>query len=279
MHINSITRIYGDQGNEMLDLLFKNPARTAPIVLRRLQQKNNEFRAAQANLNKRWKAIVATNYHKSLDHKSFYFKQNDKKNLSNRVLFLEIKDAWELKRRVDMGDDKVSTSDIGTTKPSDKSYKDYAIVETVGPGGTGGGRNAKKAKKEPSNRFNTSDNKPITPLSERTDVVQPKHPQFMPFLLLEYDVEQSAQRDAYKLLMFHTEKGQLSSSDKERMGRMWRDFLGPFFGLSTNWLYAASVNSSSNGNKSLTDPIPPGGTVATTFGQGKVVSYNFEENK
>ena len=84
-----------------------------------------------------------------MDHKSFYFKQNDKKNLSNRVLFLEIKEAWELKRRVEMGDDKVSPSDIGVLSSNkDKTYKDYAIVETVGPGGAGGGRNAKKAKKD-----------------------------------------------------------------------------------------------------------------------------------
>ena len=29
-----------------------------------------------------WQAIFKENYHKSLDHRSFYFKQNEKKNLT-----------------------------------------------------------------------------------------------------------------------------------------------------------------------------------------------------
>ena len=135
----------------MLDLMFKNPARCVPIILKRLKQKDCEFRAANKELNKRWKEIVSTNYHKSLDHKSFYFKQNDKKHVSNRVLFLEIKEAWELKKRIEMGDEKVSANDIGVLKDKDKTYQDYAIVETVGPGGAGGGRNNKKSKKEVRN--------------------------------------------------------------------------------------------------------------------------------
>ena len=275
MHLNSITRIYGDLGQEMLDLMFKNPAKTVPIVLKRLRQKDSEFRASHKNLNKRWKEIVATNYHKSLDHKSFYFKQNEKKNTSNRVLFLEIKEAWELKRRVEMGDDKVSPSDVVSAR-SEKSYKDYAIVETVGPGGAGGGRNVKKPKGKPGPKFNTSDDKAPTPYHERNDVVQPLHPQFSPFLLLDYENEQFAQRDAYKLLMFHIEKGQLSPSDKERMGRMWRDFLGPFFGLSSNWLYNASI---AEDNSVPRDPIPPGALVSTSFGQGKITRFDVQNNK
>lgn len=33
-------------------------------------------------MNKVWNDVYARNYHKSLDHRSFYFKQQDKKSLS-----------------------------------------------------------------------------------------------------------------------------------------------------------------------------------------------------
>jgi paired amphipathic helix protein Sin3a len=91
--VNAITRIYGDHGQEILHLLEKNPAKTIPTIFARLKQKGAEFRAARDQLNKRWKDLVEHNYHKSLDHRSFYFRQTDKKNTSTKSLLNELLSA------------------------------------------------------------------------------------------------------------------------------------------------------------------------------------------
>ena len=52
VHLNAISRIYGDSGHEILELLRKNPAGTIPIILKRLKQKDLEWRKARNDLNK-----------------------------------------------------------------------------------------------------------------------------------------------------------------------------------------------------------------------------------
>lgn len=74
IHLKAIARIYGEHGNEVLELLRKNPADAIPIILTRLKEKDKEWRRARTELNKTWKEIQEKNYTKSLDHRSFYFK-------------------------------------------------------------------------------------------------------------------------------------------------------------------------------------------------------------
>jgi paired amphipathic helix protein Sin3a len=90
IHLNAISRIYGDHGEEILELLRKNPAGTVPVVLKRLKQKDQEWRRARQELNKHWKEVVEKNHYKSFDHRSFYFRQTDKKFLSTKPLVQEI---------------------------------------------------------------------------------------------------------------------------------------------------------------------------------------------
>ena len=52
VHLNAITRLYGDHATEILELLRKNPAGTIPVVLKRLKQKDLEWRKARQELNK-----------------------------------------------------------------------------------------------------------------------------------------------------------------------------------------------------------------------------------
>jgi paired amphipathic helix protein Sin3a len=91
VHLNAITRIYGEHGPEILELLRKNPAGTIPVVLRRLKQKDLEWRKARQELNKQWKETMEKNYDKSFDHRSFYFKQQDKRTYSVKHLVADIK--------------------------------------------------------------------------------------------------------------------------------------------------------------------------------------------
>ncbi|KAI8377319.1 Sin3 family co-repressor-domain-containing protein [Blakeslea trispora] len=82
-----IKKIYGPQkGIEMIDLLHTNPAQSVPIVLKRLRQKDDEWKRAQREWNKIWREVETKNYWKSLDHQSILFKQNDRKVMANRSL-------------------------------------------------------------------------------------------------------------------------------------------------------------------------------------------------
>jgi histone deacetylase complex regulatory component SIN3 len=44
-------------------------------------------------MNKLWRKVFEQNYHKSLDHRSFYFKQSDKKSLMPKAMLQEVRDA------------------------------------------------------------------------------------------------------------------------------------------------------------------------------------------
>eukprot|EP01018_Ginkgo_biloba_P002349 Gb_35988 [translate_table: standard] len=96
-----IERIYGDHGLDVIDLLRKNAAIALPVILIRLKQKQEEWSRCRADMNKVWAEVYAKNYHKSLDHRSFYFKQQDKKSLSTKALLAEIKEINEKKRKED----------------------------------------------------------------------------------------------------------------------------------------------------------------------------------
>jgi paired amphipathic helix protein Sin3a len=91
IHLKSIERIYGEQGPDVIDGLYANPVVAVPIVLKRLKQKDQEWRRARREWNKIWREVNEKNYYKSLDHQSFSFKQSEKKNLSPKVLLAEIK--------------------------------------------------------------------------------------------------------------------------------------------------------------------------------------------
>lgn len=130
----------GERGAEMVDMLKKNPAVAVEIVLARLQQKIEEWQSDKRKMTDIWQKIYNANYHKSLDHRSFYFKQvslfvycfsaqqehvktnsqachcelflsrfvllqTDKRNLGQKTMLQEIKDAAE-KRRTD---DKITS--------------------------------------------------------------------------------------------------------------------------------------------------------------------------
>ncbi|XP_020097203.1 paired amphipathic helix protein Sin3-like 4 [Ananas comosus] len=101
LNIRCIERLYGDHGLDVMDILRKNSAVALPVILTRLKQKQEEWSKCRSDFNKVWAEIYAKNYHKSLDHRSFYFKQQDAKNLSTKALLAEIKEINEKKRKED----------------------------------------------------------------------------------------------------------------------------------------------------------------------------------
>ncbi len=52
VQLAAITRIYGDHGAEILELLRKNPCKTVPVILDRLRQKDIEWRVVRCSANR-----------------------------------------------------------------------------------------------------------------------------------------------------------------------------------------------------------------------------------
>ncbi|KAL2528801.1 Paired amphipathic helix protein Sin3-like 2 [Forsythia ovata] len=101
LNLRCIERIYGDHGLDVTDILRKNLSLALPVILTRLKQKQDEWTKCRSDFNKVWAEIYAKNHYKSLDHRSFYFKQQDSKNLSTKSLTAEIKEIKEKMRKED----------------------------------------------------------------------------------------------------------------------------------------------------------------------------------
>lgn len=74
-----------------MELLKKNPAGSIPVIVKRLKQKDIEWRKARQELNKTWKELVDKNYEKSFDHQIQSFKLADKRFYSAKNLVNDIK--------------------------------------------------------------------------------------------------------------------------------------------------------------------------------------------
>ncbi|CAN6992829.1 unnamed protein product [Brassica oleracea var. botrytis] len=101
LNLRCIERLYGDHGLDVTDLIRKNPAAALPVILTRLKQKQYEWTKCREDFNVVWKDVYAKNHYKSLDHRSFYFKQQDSKKLSAKALVADIKDLKEKSRKED----------------------------------------------------------------------------------------------------------------------------------------------------------------------------------
>ncbi|KAI7907495.1 uncharacterized protein BX663DRAFT_424720 [Cokeromyces recurvatus] len=86
-----IKKIYGKvQGAEIIDMLHNHPAQTVPVVLKRLRQKDEEWRRSQREWNKVWREVEIKNYYKALDYQGIVFKTNDRKMMSVKYLVNQI---------------------------------------------------------------------------------------------------------------------------------------------------------------------------------------------
>ncbi|KAF8083225.1 hypothetical protein N665_0787s0007 [Sinapis alba] len=114
LNLRCIERLYGDHGLDLTDIVRKNPAAALPVILTRLKQKQDEWTKCREDFNVVWADVYSKNHYKSLDHRSFYFKQQDSKNLSAKVLVTEIKD---LKEKSQKEDDTVLSISAGYRQP------------------------------------------------------------------------------------------------------------------------------------------------------------------
>ncbi|KAN0116479.1 hypothetical protein V8E52_005860 [Russula decolorans] len=96
VHQRIIKKIYGrEAGLEVLQAMQDTPALALPVVLMRLKQKEGEWKRAQREWNKIWRAVDASNYARSLDHQGITFKMADKKALTAKAFVAQIEAIME----------------------------------------------------------------------------------------------------------------------------------------------------------------------------------------
>jgi paired amphipathic helix protein Sin3a len=208
IHRNSIARIYGDAGQEILDLMVKNPTVAIPLVVERLRQKDREWRKVRERLNMHWKDLAQRNYYKSLDHRGLTWRSVDKRLTSTRNMVTEIKD-----RALHGGQEG-----------------EEAIRQKI-----------EKMKEEHGTFFEVTNVESLKQDLDLTFLPKPDRLLFTPHLSLMYENVSVAQRDAYRILAFALERGSISPHDKERCHRLWNEFLGPWFNLSLMWMQSPAV--------------------------------------
>ncbi|KAK9272549.1 hypothetical protein L1049_002922 [Liquidambar formosana] len=127
LNLRCIERLYGDHGLDVMDILRKNPSLALPVILTRLKQKQEEWTKCRSDFNKVWAEIYAKNHYKSLDHRSFYFKQQDSKNLSTKSLLAEIKEIKEKKQKED---DVLLATAAGNRRPIIPNLEfEYSVLD------------------------------------------------------------------------------------------------------------------------------------------------------
>ncbi|KAL0689904.1 hypothetical protein Bca4012_089582 [Brassica carinata] len=125
LNLRCIERLYGDYGLDVMEILKKNSHIALPVILTRLKQKQEEWARCRFDFRKVWADVYAKNHHKSLDHRSFYFKQQDSKNLSTKGLVAEIKDISDGKHK----EDPLHAISVGT-KPSFTPDLEFSYSDT-----------------------------------------------------------------------------------------------------------------------------------------------------
>ena len=296
IHKHSISRIYGDAGAEILKLMYTNPVGAIPIVVKRLRQKDEDFRASRKMLNLRWKELAETNYYKSLDHRSLTWRTIDKRATSTRTLATDIKD-------------RAANNGIES---------EAAIIAK-----------RDKAKDEHGSFYEVTMGRYLSRKMDLSRLPKPSSTLFIPHMSITYDNNSWAQRDAYRIITFALERGPTSPTDKDRCHAVWRHFLSKLFGLSLMWMHGPAVAFSSspptsvpsvvsNGDDSGNDdgvssaeenemigddmvvteevmkdcekggtsndnnqfhildqqPIPPGALILTVYGEGTVIKFD-----
>lgn len=90
-HIGAIARLYGERGDEVLHHLGKNPLCVLPIVWRRLNEKDMEWREARQELVKDWRE-ACENYHEGCQDVRCYF---DRKEIERSLVNDNLLDQCE----------------------------------------------------------------------------------------------------------------------------------------------------------------------------------------
>ncbi|KAK1934653.1 Paired amphipathic helix protein Sin3-like 2 [Phytophthora citrophthora] len=263
-HLNAITRIYGESGSQILELLRKHPAGAIPIILKRLKQKDEEWRRAREDLNRQWKEVNEKNYHKSLDHSSFYFKQKDKKQTSMKMMMQEAKkklEADEKRAEETKTDSNASPSTVSATA---------AVVSAKAPPQASDIADALKKEQIADAEKAVSTTAIPSAATGSQPIVSSKWKPHFTYKFASVQIH----KEAFGLLSYAAEKN-LSVADKEKISKVWQAFFFPFFHLEEEWLVRKPQHTTVTLEKAKT--LPVGTEVSTEFGEGTVQQFNKEK--
>lgn len=98
IRLKPIMSIYSEHAVKIIEMLKSSPAKSLPVVINRIRQKIETWKKTSKHDSERlWKETVEKNFYKSLDHRSFYFKQNEKKMTNAKSFFNEAKQRHQVK--------------------------------------------------------------------------------------------------------------------------------------------------------------------------------------
>lgn len=86
-----IKNFYKDKGEQLIKYFFIKPYKVVPVVLERVQNIQRHLLAKKQEKTTQWREIYAKNYYKSLDYRSFHFKNNEKKHMTTKNLMQNLK--------------------------------------------------------------------------------------------------------------------------------------------------------------------------------------------
>ncbi|PGH26786.1 hypothetical protein AJ80_01551 [Polytolypa hystricis UAMH7299] len=91
-----LKKIYDrERGQKVIDDMFAKPCQVLPIVLARLKQKCEEWKASQREWDKVWREQMQKAFWRSLDHQAILMKNGDKKTFVPKHLQHEIQTKFE----------------------------------------------------------------------------------------------------------------------------------------------------------------------------------------
>ena len=96
-----IKKVYDrERGQAVIDQMFAQPTAVLPVVLSRLKQKLEEWKAGQREWEKIWREQTHRIFWKSLDHQGQNVKNNDKKVFTPKYLLSEISAKYEERKKI-----------------------------------------------------------------------------------------------------------------------------------------------------------------------------------
>jgi paired amphipathic helix protein Sin3a len=118
-----IMKIYGREvGQRVMAEMFQRPTAVLPIILGRLKQKLEEWKATQREWEKVWRDQINKQFWKSLDHQGINAKNMDKKNFQQKTLTVEIQAKYE------EGKKNRENGVAGKKHQLDYSFKDLDVI-------------------------------------------------------------------------------------------------------------------------------------------------------
>eukprot|EP00980_Cylindrotheca_fusiformis_P010028 scaffold2214_cov139-Cylindrotheca_fusiformis.AAC.25 len=221
IQINAVGRIYGDNGDEVIGHLARNPLAVLPIVYQRLRQKDQEWRKQKSELMSKWKASCEANYEGSMDFQCYFKRRDLERSLAAEKLLDECQHA----RSYCSSPEKQagSSASFGLSSPDRSAvlYEPYAVVD-----------------------------------------VKPESP---------------AHRTAVRLLIHQVvtafDKSDQSGRHREMVGRIWMEFMVPFFNYPVHWVQDEARESFGGKLNGAVVQYSTGQQVRTAFGDGTVLSF------